>query len=137
MHTVYLSLGSNIGNRKANLEEAIRKIGEMIGNIERQSSFLTTEPWGFQSPNLFLNAAVKVITGLSPTEVLEAGKRIEREMGRMKKSANGKYHDRIIDIDILMYDDLNINTSELTIPHPHMHERDFVMIPLREIMDNC
>lgn len=133
MHTLYLSLGTNLGDKERNLADAIVRIGEMIGIVECQSSFIATEPWGFQSDNTFLNAAVKVRTQLSPHEVLMLTQQIEREMGRTVKSTEGDYHDRIIDIDILLYDDVCITTPELTIPHPLMYERDFVMIPLNEI----
>ena len=133
-HTVYFSLGSNLGDKKQNLSTAIKLMEEQIGVLVRQSAFLATEPWGFQSDNSFVNAAICMDTELDPFEVLERTQKIEREMGRTIKSTNGEYHDRIIDIDILLYDDLHINTPQLTIPHPLMEQRDFVMIPLREIL---
>ena len=108
-------------------------IGEKVGTVVRQSSFLATEPWGFDSENGFLNCAICINTTHSPLDVLQLTQDIERQMGRQSKSVNGKYHDRIIDIDILLYDDLEMKTPLLTIPHPLMHERDFVMIPLKEI----
>lgn len=134
MHTVFLSLGSNIGNRKRLLHEAIALIGSAVGRVERESSFLETEPWGFSSPNKFLNCCVKVMTPLAPRQLLEATQRIERELGRTVKSEDGVYHDRVIDIDILLYDDLTVDEPDLKIPHPLMRERDFVMVPLREIL---
>lgn len=106
----------------------------MIGNIVCQSSFLCTEPWGFESPNTFLNAVICVDTSLSPMDLLHATQDIEIRMGRSSKSADGKYSDRIIDIDILLYDNLHIDTQALKIPHPLMLERDFVLTPLTEIM---
>ena len=133
-HTVYFSLGSNLGDKKQNLSTAIKLMEEQIGVLVRQSAFLATEPWGFHSDNSFVNAAICMDTELDPFEVLERTQKIEREMGRTIKSTNGEYHDRIIDIDILLYDDLKINTPRLTIPHPLMEQRDFVMIPLREIL---
>lgn len=133
-HTVYLGLGTNLGDKEDNLRVAIDRIGEEVGAVMRRSSFLETEPWGFASDNTFINAAVMVKTCRTPLEVLHATQRIEREMGRTVKSVDGKYHDRIIDIDILLYDDITMSTEELVIPHPLMHERDFVMIPLREIL---
>ena len=133
-HTVYFSLGSNLGDKKQNLSTAIELMEEQIGVLVRQSAFLATEPWGFQSDNSFVNAAICMETELDPFEVFERTQKIEREMGRTIKSTNGEYHDRIIDIDILLYDDLHVNTPELTIPHPLMEQRDFVMIPLREIL---
>ena len=134
LHTVYFSLGSNLGDKKQNLSTAIKLMEEQIGVLLRQSAFLETEPWGFLSDNSFVNAAICMETKLEPLEVLAETQKIEREMGRTHKSVNREYHDRIIDIDILLYDDLHINTPQLTIPHPLMEERDFVMIPLKEIM---
>lgn len=134
MHIVYLSLGTNLGDKEQNLLSAITEIDRRIGSVRAQSAFLSTEPWGFESEHTFLNAAVCVETELSPNALLRATQQIERDMGRTQKSVDGKYHDRIIDIDILLYDDLHINTKKLTIPHPRMYERDFVLIPLREIL---
>ncbi len=140
LHTVYLSLGTNLGDKEHNLVSAITEIEKRIGPIRAQSAFLATEPWGFESPNTFLNAAIKVETELSPHALLKVTQQIERGMGRTQKSTLNSqlstviYHDRIIDIDILLYDDLHIHTKKLIIPHPHMYERDFVLIPLKEIM---
>jgi 2-amino-4-hydroxy-6-hydroxymethyldihydropteridine diphosphokinase len=92
-----------------------------------------TKPWGFESPNDFINAAVCVSTELAPHQLMEALQQIERDMGRNSKTVDGEYCDRIIDIDILLYDDLIVNEPDLKIPHPLMHERDFVMKPLNEI----
>ncbi len=133
MYKVYLSLGTNLGNRKGNIREAIEKIGEQIGTVERQSALYETKPWGYSSPNDFINACVLVFTSLAPRQLLETTQRIEKEMGRTLKSIDGNYHDRIIDIDILMIDDLRINEPDLVVPHPLMEERDFVMVPLKEI----
>ena len=142
MAGVYLSLGSNLGDRRENIRLAIEKIGERVGEVVRQSSLYETEPWGFESENRFVNAAVKVMTTLSPMEVLRATQQIERELGRKKKSQSpdaqhpaSVYHDRPIDIDILLYGDLVVDEPELKIPHPLMWTRDFVMVPLREIID--
>ena len=132
--SLYLSLGSNLGDREDLLRRAITLIEERVGAVQRVSSFIETEPWGFESEHPFLNAAVMVLTTLSPIECLDATQQIERELGRKKKSKGGIYHDRPIDIDLLLYGDLKLSTPRLTIPHPHMYERDFVMIPLREIM---
>ena len=133
-HKVYFSLGSNLGDKEGNIREAISRIGELIGEVDRQSSLLATEPWGFESDNTFVNAAIRCTTSLSPFEILNITQNIERAMGRTLKSVDGQYHDRIIDIDILIYDDLHITTPQLTLPHPLMKERDFVMIPLKEIL---
>lgn len=134
MHKLFLSLGTNLGNKEQNLLDAIEKINKSVGTVMRQSTFISTDPVGFVSENTFLNAAVLVHTNLSPEECLNITQKIERDMGRTRKSVDGKHFDRIIDIDILLYDDLQISSPRLTIPHPKMYERDFVMIPLKEIM---
>lgn len=134
-HIAYLSLGSNLGDRHATMQSAILLLGKQAGTVDRVSSAIETEPWGFKSANKFLNMCVRIITTMSPEQLLATTKDIELQLGRTTKSVNGQYHDRPIDIDILTYDDLHINTPSLTLPHPHMHERDFVMIPLREILD--
>ena len=104
-----------------------------MGLVTRQSSFIETEPWGFESPHKFMNAVILCETTRSPREVLLLTQQIERDMGRMKKSVSGGYADRAIDIDILLYDDVTIDEPDLKIPHPLMHQRDFVMIPLKEV----
>lgn len=134
-HIAYLSLGSNLGDRHATMQSALLLLGKQAGTVDRVSSAIETEPWGFKSANKFLNMCVRITTTLSPEQLLATTKDIELQLGRTTKSVNGQYHDRPIDIDILTYDDLHINTPSLTLPHPHMHERDFVMIPLREILD--
>ena len=126
-------MGSNLGNVRKNLERAIRLIGDRVGRVTRQSSFIETEPWGFESPNKFMNAVILCETTKTPREVLLLTQQIERDMGRMKKSVSGGYADRPIDIDILLYDELSVDEPDLKIPHPLMHERDFVMRPLNEI----
>ena len=135
MHKAYLSLGSNLGNRKRMMRDAIALLGELVGEVDRVSSQYETEPWGFSSPNMFLNMCVRVLTPLSPEQLLAATQTIEKRLGRVGKSTDdGCYHDRVIDIDILLYDDEHISLPGLTIPHPLMHERDFVMKPLQEIL---
>lgn len=133
VHSVYLGLGSNLGNRKKLLLQAIRLISEQVGKVTRQSSLIETEPWGFESNNKFLNAVILCETTKTPREVLEITQQIERDMGRTKKSVSVGYSDRTVDIDILLYDDLTIDEPDLKIPHPLMHKRDFVIIPLKEI----
>ncbi|MDR0896106.1 MAG: 2-amino-4-hydroxy-6-hydroxymethyldihydropteridine diphosphokinase [Prevotellaceae bacterium] len=130
---VYLSLGTNLGNKETNLRLAILHIGKRIGRITALSAFYATEPWGFQSDHTFLNAALAVRTRFLPVEVLYLTQSIEYQMGRMRKSANGTYHDRIIDIDLLFYNDWIVDIPELKIPHPLMHERLFVLEPMVEI----
>ena len=144
-HRVYLGLGTNLGDKEGNLREAIRLTGERVGTVVRQSSFIETEPWGFESDNRFLNAVILCETEKTPREVLQLTQQIERELGKTKAHATKRsplsslnahlstYSDRPIDIDILRYDDITVDEPDLKIPHPLMHERDFVMIPLREI----
>lgn len=132
MAIVYLGLGTNIGNRRGNLVKAAALLAERVGDILALSGFMETEPWGFESENLFLNAAIKMETPLTPDELLSATQAIERKMGREKKS-DGTYHDRVIDIDILLYDNRVIEHPGLIVPHPLMQERLFVMAPLAEI----
>lgn len=137
-HQVYLGLGTNLGDRKSNIQHAIQLIGERVGTVVRQSSLIETEPWGFESPNKFLNAVILCETERTPREVLRLTQRIERDMGKTKMHATKRsklttYKDRPIDIDILLYDDMTVDEPDLKIPHPLMYERDFVMIPLNEI----
>ena len=134
MPTTYLSLGSNLGDRRQLLHTAINEIAERVGRVEAISSCIETEPVGFDSVHLFLNMAVRVTTELNPYELLEVLKQLERDLGRTRKSHDGVHYDRTIDIDILLYDNLEVNSEELQIPHPRMWERDFVMRPLKEIL---
>jgi len=140
MTKIYLGLGSNLGNREENLACAVRLIGERVGKVLRVSSFIETEPWGFESKNSFLNAVVCCETELTPRQVLQTTQQIERELGKRKIHATKRkgtinYQDRPIDIDILLYGDLKVDEPDLKIPHPLMQQRDFVMIPLNEIKD--
>ncbi|WP_294553779.1 2-amino-4-hydroxy-6-hydroxymethyldihydropteridine diphosphokinase [uncultured Bacteroides sp.] len=138
MAKVYVGLGTNLGDKEQNLRDAVRKIGEQVGKVISLSAFYVTAPWGFTSENSFLNAAACVDTDLSPLAVLQETQAIERELGRTKKSVDGVYSDRLIDIDLLFYEDLVLSVTspsgaELNLPHPLMTERDFVMLPLAEI----
>lgn len=133
-HTVYLGLGTNLGDKYKNLNDAIRMLTNTVGEIEKISSIIETRPQGFISDNMFLNAVVKMKTSLTPIELLDVTQNVEISLGRSEKSKDGIFHDRVIDIDILLYDDLNILTPRLVIPHPRMKEREFVMIPLEEIL---
>ena len=174
MHEVYLGLGSNLGDREQQLRQAVRLVDERVGRVVRQSSFIQTKPWGFQSEHLFLNAAICCLTDKTPREVLQLTQQIERDLGKTKAHATHHpssffhlpssifhhpssllhhlssilhhpssilhltspliHHDRPIDIDILLYDDWKVDEPDLKIPHPLMHQRDFVMIPLKEIL---
>lgn len=133
MTAVYLGLGTNLGDKQANLKAAVEKMNERIGEVTSLSSFYETAPWGFESQNSFLNAALCVQTSMEALQILQVTQEIEKELGRMKKSSDGCYTDRLIDIDILLYGDVVLNTSQLVIPHPLMEKRAFVMQPLAEI----
>jgi 2-amino-4-hydroxy-6-hydroxymethyldihydropteridine diphosphokinase len=132
-HEVYLGLGTNLGDKVQHLNDAISRISERVGQVVCQSSFLETEPWGFESDHTFLNAVICCKTEKTPREVLLLTQQIERDMGRTHKSDSVGYADRIIDIDILLYDYLTVDEPDLKIPHPLMHQRDFVMKPLEEV----
>lgn len=134
-HLVYIALGSNQGDRRELLDTAIRHIQEEIGSVEQVSTYIETEPEGFVSVYLFLNAVLRLKTELTPEELLDKLQDIERRLGRTKKSHDGLHYDRTIDLDILLYDELSIDTPRLTIPHPRMYERDFVMRPLQEVLN--
>lgn len=138
MPTAYLSLGSNLDDRQLHLTSAIKLIAERTGEIRSLSAFHRTLPWGYHSEHLFLNAALNLETQLNPFELLATTQQIESELGR-ERSTNSPhtntriYRDRPIDIDLLLYDDQIINTPQLTVPHPLMTERLFVLEPLSEI----
>ena len=131
MALVYLGLGTNIGNKRKNMVTAAALLAERAGDVLSLSSFYETEPWGFASENTFLNAALELETACSPMELLHLTQQIEREMGRTQKS-DGSYHDRIIDIDILLYGNEVVHHEDLVVPHPLMQQRLFVMQPLAE-----
>ena len=133
----FLSLGSNAGNREQTILLAIQHMEEQIGNIPRCSSFYYSAPWGFESENEFCNVCCLLETAKTPIEVLHITQEIERELGRTKKSNNGHYTDRPIDIDIIQVfngeQEVYSDTEELRLPHPLWEQRDFVKIPLNEI----
>lgn len=133
MAEVYVSLGTNLGDKDNNLRTAVRLMQERIGKVISLSSFYETAPWGFQSEHSFLNAAACIETRLSPEQLLLVTQQIERELGRTQKSSGNVYKDRLIDIDLLMYDNLQIHADQLVLPHPLMTERRFVLEPLAEI----
>ena len=133
MAEVYVSLGTNLGDKDNNLRTAVRLMQERIGKVISLSSFYETAPWGFQSEHSFLNAAACIETRLSPEQLLLVTQQIERELGRTQKSSGNVYKDRLIDIDLLMYDNLQIHSDPLVLPHPLMTERRFVLEPLAEI----
>jgi len=128
-HIVFLALGSNIGNRNANLKAAINSLTPQMA-VKNRSSVYETPPWGFTEQAPFLNQVVMVYTYLAPEALLSHLKRLETALGRIPNFKNGP---RMIDIDILFYDDLVTDTPPLVIPHPRLHERAFVLVPLAEI----
>lgn len=128
----YIALGTNLGNKRRNLILAGALLAERGGDVKAMSGFYETEPWGFESDNTFLNAALLLETPLSPLDLLHLTQGIEKEMGRGSKS-DGEYHDRVIDIDILLYGGEVIDVPGLAVPHPLMHKRGFVLRPLAEI----
>ena len=129
---VYIALGSNLGNKRRNLITAAALLAERAGEVGAISSFYETEPWGFESEHSFLNAALMLETTLAPLDLLRITQEVERELGRTAKS-DSVYHDRLIDIDLLLYGEEVINQPGLQIPHPLMHRRTFVMTPMAEI----
>lgn len=135
-NTAYLAFGTNLGDKEGNILRAYEMIEERVGRILRRSSFHYSKPWGFDSDNNFVNTVICCETTLSPRQLLKVTQEMEKEMGRTVKSVNGEYHDRIIDIDIILYGNEIIDEPDLKIPHPLMHQRDFVMTPLREINRN-
>ena len=140
---VYLGIGTNLGDREANLRRAIELVHERVGECMACSSIYRSAPQGFVSENQFANIVAVCQTNHSPVEVLRITQAIEREMGRTEKSINCIYHDRVIDIDLLMAykgdqitgkgKGIKVTSDTLILPHPRMQERDFVMIPLREV----
>jgi len=131
MKIVFLGIGTNLGNREINLEQAVTGIEKNIGTVLHSSSVYETDPWGFESKDKFLNIVVKIETNLSPAGLLEKIKILESLLGRERGGM--RYSSRLIDIDILLYKDLIADEESLIIPHPLMHERKFVLVPLCEI----
>lgn len=130
MRGVYLGLGTNLGDREENLAQALSLISQNIGAVVKKSTVIETEPWGHLDQPDFLNMVIEVETDLQPMELLSQCKDIEKTLGRRE---SGRWAARIIDVDILLYGEVKMNTETLTIPHKFMFERDFVMIPLKEI----
>ena len=134
MKLFLIALGSNIGERKSYITHAIAELCIRAGELEGVSSLYETAPDGFDSPHPFLNAAVALRSNLSPTEMLRTAREIEVSLGSLShRNPDGSYSDRTIDIDIIACDDMIVQTDELTLPHPRMHLRRFVLDPLCEI----
>jgi len=132
MTMLYLLLGGNIGDKERIFSEARTSLCTRVGEIRLQSAVYETEPWGFESPDLFWNQALEISTSLSPEEVLVQTQQIEHDLGRIRKES--QYSSRVIDIDILFYSDQIINRTNLIIPHPRIQERKFALMPLCEIV---
>jgi len=130
MKRVYLALGSNLGNRRVNIETALKKLAENAVKVRRVSSLYRTEPIGYTAQPWFVNCAAEVATDLMPVQLVRRCQAIQREMGRRPGPRNGP---RLIDVDILLYENLVMRSPEVTIPHPRMSERRFVLVPLSEI----
>ena len=129
IHKVYIGLGTNLGDRQVNLQHAIEALKPNV-SLCRTSSIYETAPWGFTNQPNFLNQVLECETTLTPLRLLNFLKKIEKELGRV---LNFRYGPRLIDLDILFYDDLVLHTDQLEIPHPRLHERAFVLVPLAEI----
>lgn len=131
MNNAYLSIGTNIGDRKKNLKDAVDLINSIENvNIEKISKIYETKPWGYTQQDNFLNICVKITTNLAPFELLEKCQYVEKELKRVRLIRWGP---RTIDIDILLYDDIICEDENLILPHPRMHERAFVLIPLMDL----
>ncbi|HBG61884.1 MAG: 2-amino-4-hydroxy-6-hydroxymethyldihydropteridine diphosphokinase [Omnitrophica WOR_2 bacterium GWF2_38_59] len=130
MATIYLGLGSNLGDRRANIDKSLSLLVKNGINILKHSTIIETKPVGGPEQNKFLNSVIKAETELSPFELLEVINNIEKNLGRVRTIVNGP---RTIDIDILLYNKIKVNASNLSIPHPQMLKRDFVLTPLKEI----
>jgi 2-amino-4-hydroxy-6-hydroxymethyldihydropteridine diphosphokinase len=133
MATVYIGIGTNLGDRQKNCLRAVELIKQSRLSVTKQSSVHETAPWGVTDQPAYLNMAVEIETGLEPAELLSLLKKIEKDMGRQETM---KWGPRLIDLDILIYDDAILHTDTLTIPHPLMHEREFVLEPLAELAED-
>jgi len=130
MSIIHIGIGSNLGNRQENCLEAIRQLEQHGVAVLKRSSMIETEPWGVTDQPHFINLAIEAETALCPEDLLLLLKNIEKAMGREKTAHWGP---RVIDLDILFYDDRIVDSADLKIPHPHLHERDFVLLPLMDI----
>ena len=132
MNYVYLSLGSNLDDRMENLRKAKTHIKQKIGNIIRKSELYETESWGFATGKNFINQVILIETSMSPDKLLSGTQKIEKDLGRTEKTTS-EYQSRVIDIDILFFNNHIIKNGDLTVPHPLIQERKFVLVPMRDI----
>ena len=133
MSNVAISIGTNLGKREHNISTAIENLQFCCGKVIKQSALYETEPWGFKSRDLFLNQVIVLVTEMEPEILMQQLLQIENSMGR-ERSSGSNYSSRLIDLDILFYDDRIINTEMLVIPHPRLHERNFILMPAAEII---
>lgn len=131
MIKLYILLGGNLGDKQKFFSEARTRLSQHVGTITNQSAIYETEPWGFESDDIFWNQVLEISTALSPKKVLQQTQHIELELGRIRKA--NQYDSRIIDIDILFYDDQVIELENLIVPHPRIQERKFALVPINEI----
>jgi len=131
MIKLYILLGGNLGDKQQVFSEARARLNQQVGTITSQSAIYETEPWGFDSDDIFWNQVLEISTAFSPEEVLQQTQQIEHELGRIRKTT--QYDSRIIDIDILFYGDQIIEQENLIVPHPRIQERKFALVPLCEI----
>jgi 2-amino-4-hydroxy-6-hydroxymethyldihydropteridine diphosphokinase len=136
VNVAFLSLGSNLGDRESQITQAIEAMSAHNINLIGNSSFFYSEPMGFNSENHFCNICIKVTTTLEPLVLLHRLKSIEQEFGRTKKSINQVYEDRVIDIDLIFYNKISLQSTELTLPHPEWNKRPFVYRPLLELVES-
>lgn len=136
MSSLLLAFGSNLGDRALHIRRALQELDGRVGTLVKASSMIETEPEGFESVHSFLNSAALFETELEPLEILRITQEVERMEGRKHKSVNGSYSDRPLDIDMIALDSLLWNSEELTLPHPEVTERSFVLQPLAEIVPN-
>lgn len=132
--TCHINLGSNLGDRAAHIERAVAAIERATGCPARRSGFIESEPWGFDSPNRFLNLGIAIDTDMPPHELLHTLQAVERSINPAShRDARGSYIDRAIDIDLIAVGEMVVETPELTLPHPRMHLREFVLEPMRQL----
>ena len=131
LHTIYLCLGTNLGDKQFNLNQAMEYISKNCGAVIEKSGVYTSTAWGYESENVFYNQCLKIETQLAPDQLIDTLLSIEKDMGRTRESSG--YTDRMMDIDVLFYDSMRINTDKLIVPHPRIEERRFVLAPMAEL----
>lgn len=135
MITAHINIGSNLGNRAANISRAVDRIDQCCGAVESISAPYESAPWGYDSPNQYLNAGINLRTSLSIQQLMQQLKAVEAELapGQNHRDSRGKYADRTIDLDLIAYGTECLQSDSITVPHPRMHLRDFVLIPMAQV----